>query len=98
LERNKIAIIKFVGSLRHVSGAEKLTWNLEETFSVKKLINRITREIPSLERALIDQRFEDSTANTLILVNGKEISILNGLETRITDCDEVVFVPVAHGG
>jgi molybdopterin converting factor small subunit len=31
-------------------------------------------------------------------VNGKEISVLQGLETVIKDGDEVVFVPVLHGG
>jgi molybdopterin converting factor small subunit len=34
----------------------------------------------------------------LVLVNGREISVLNGLETRVKDEDEVVFVPVVHGG
>ena len=33
-----------------------------------------------------------------MLVNGREISVLNGLETRVNDEDEVVFVPVVHGG
>jgi molybdopterin converting factor small subunit len=31
-------------------------------------------------------------------VNGKEISVLNGLDTVLKDGDEVVFVPVVHGG
>jgi molybdopterin converting factor small subunit len=31
-------------------------------------------------------------------VNGREISVLNGLDTILKDGDEVVFVPVVHGG
>jgi len=31
-------------------------------------------------------------------VNGKEISVLKGLETLVSDGDEVVLVPVTHGG
>jgi molybdopterin converting factor small subunit len=34
----------------------------------------------------------------LVLVNGREISALNGSETVINDEDEIVFVPVMHGG
>jgi molybdopterin converting factor small subunit len=34
----------------------------------------------------------------LVLVNGKEISVLDRLETLIKDGDEVVFIPVVHGG
>ena len=36
--------------------------------------------------------------NALILVNDREISVLDGLETKLSDGDEVVFVPVVHGG
>ncbi|MFX0092174.1 MAG: MoaD/ThiS family protein, partial [Candidatus Hodarchaeota archaeon] len=36
--------------------------------------------------------------NALILVNGKEISVLNGLETQVEDGDKIVLVPVSHGG
>ena len=34
----------------------------------------------------------------VILVNGREISILNGYQTEVSDGDEIVFVPVVHGG
>jgi molybdopterin converting factor small subunit len=34
----------------------------------------------------------------LILINGREISALNGLDTILQEGDEVVFVPVVHGG
>jgi molybdopterin converting factor small subunit len=34
----------------------------------------------------------------LVLVNGREISVLDGFETTLNDNDEVVFVPVMHGG
>jgi molybdopterin converting factor small subunit len=36
--------------------------------------------------------------NALILVNDREISVLNGLDTKLDDGDEIVFVPVIHGG
>jgi len=34
----------------------------------------------------------------LILVGGKEISALQGLETLVKDADEIVLVPMVHGG
>jgi molybdopterin converting factor small subunit len=33
-----------------------------------------------------------------MLVNGKEIGVLKGLETKLKDGDELVLVPVVHGG
>ena len=62
------------------------------------LVTELVKEVPELERGLIDQQLEDPRPNALILVNGREIGVLDGLETRLKDGDEVVFVPVVHGG
>ena len=91
-------IVKFVGSLRHVSGVNELALNHKECSSVKKIIIEIARELPKLERSLIDPQFEALRTSALIIVNGREISVLNGLETNVKDGDEVVLVPVVHGG
>jgi molybdopterin synthase sulfur carrier subunit len=90
--------VKFVGALRHVSGAGELALDCKGDISIRALINEITKEMPALKRSLIDQQLEDPRPNALILVNGKEISVLNGLETKLKDGDEIVLVPVVHGG
>jgi molybdopterin converting factor small subunit len=51
-----------------------------------------------LKQTLIDPELEDPRPNTLILINGKEISVLNGLETMLKDEDEIIFIPVLHAG
>jgi len=71
---------------------------LPEGFSVKELIGKVTTESLELKRSLINPQTEDPTLNALILVNSREISVLNGLETELKDGDEVVLVPVVHGG
>lgn len=38
------------------------------------------------------------TSNFIILVNGREISVLSGLETTLHEGDEVTIIPVSHGG
>jgi molybdopterin synthase sulfur carrier subunit len=92
--------VKFIGALRHVSGKSELSLclNCQKGASLRELINEITREKPELKRSLIDQQLEDPRANALILVNGMEISVLNGLETNLKNGDEIVFIPVVHGG
>jgi molybdopterin converting factor small subunit len=49
-------------------------------------------------RLLIDKELNDPRPNALILLNGKEISVLDGLKTGIEDGDEVTLIPVSHGG
>jgi molybdopterin converting factor small subunit len=93
-----VLIVKFIGSLRHALGAEKLSLDFDGDFSIRELIDKISIEKPEFRQSFIGGHSDVSTANALVLVNGKEISVLNGLETRVMISDEVVFVPVAHGG
>jgi MoaD family protein len=87
-----------VGALRHLSGKTQIAINFQDGFSIKELVEEISRELPELKHTFSDQELNDSRSNSLILVNGKEISVLNGYETKLCDGDEIVFVPVVHGG
>jgi len=89
--------LKFIGALRQISGKTQLTVNFQEGISVKDLVEKISEETPRLEKTFSSQ-LNDEASNVLILVNGREISVLNGLETKLSDEDEVVFIPVVHGG
>ena len=90
--------VKLIGALRHISGKNQLNINNQECKFLKELINTVIEETPELKSILKCQQTNDSNNNMLILVNGREISVLNGLETKLNDGDEVVFVPVVHGG
>jgi molybdopterin synthase sulfur carrier subunit len=90
--------IKFIGALRHLSGKTQFTITFQEDITIKELVNELSQELPELKHTFSDQQLNDSRSNSLVLVNGREISVLNGYETRLKDGDEIVFVPVVHGG
>ncbi len=90
--------IKFIGALRHLTGKTQLTSPYQEGTSIKQLLDRLSQEHPQLKHTFSDQTLHDAKSNALILVNGKEISVLNGYETKLCDGDEIVLVPVVHGG
>jgi MoaD family protein len=90
--------IKFIGALRHLSGKTQINITFQEGITIKELVNEITQELPELKHTFSDQELNDSRSNSLVLVNGREISVLNGYETKLKDGDEIVFVPVVHGG
>jgi molybdopterin synthase sulfur carrier subunit len=90
--------VKFVGAFRHFSGAGELELGFCGLTSISDLVNELVRKVPEIERGLVDQQLGNPGANALILVNGREIGVLNGLETRLKNGDEVVLVPVVHGG
>jgi molybdopterin converting factor small subunit len=90
--------VKFVGSFRGVSGRDGLKLKFGRSVSLRTIVKKIVERLPKLKAALIDSESGEPRRTMLVLVNGREVSVLNGLETRVNDEDEVVFIPVVHGG
>jgi len=90
--------LKFLGALRHASGKDQVSLECQEGMSVFDLIKNASRRKPALRKYLLDEQLDTPKPNSLVLVNGREISILDGLATKVKDGDEIVFVPVVHGG
>jgi molybdopterin converting factor small subunit len=85
--------VKFIGVFRNASGRSRFTFSLWKRVSLGEALNSLVKQLPGLKQALSHPK-----SNMLILVNGKEIGILNGLDTLLKNGDEVVLVPVLHGG
>jgi len=90
--------IRFVGSLRNMAGKSRVKLELDGEKTLREVIEIVVEKIPEAKRVLIDPELGDPRPNTLIIVNEREISVLNGLDTVLKNGDEVVFVPVSHGG
>jgi molybdopterin synthase sulfur carrier subunit len=90
--------VNFIGVFRTISNRNKIDIKIEDAVPLREVIKKIVEKFPTLKRTLVDPELEDPRPNALILVNGKEISVLNGLETLLKDGDEVVLIPVIHGG
>jgi len=88
-----VVIVKFVGSLRGMAGRGTRTFDFGKSLLLRDAFARMGEELPKLKPALAGSR-----ASMLVMVNGKEISILKGMETVVHDGDELVLVPVLHGG
>jgi molybdopterin converting factor small subunit len=90
--------VRFVGSLRASAGKSWLTLHLDKRVSLREVITKIVDDKPRLKRVLIDPELNDARTNSLILVNGKEMGVLQGLDTMLEDGDELTLIPVVHGG
>jgi MoaD family protein len=90
--------IKFVGALRHISGRKQFTLDIQSGATIRTLVDSISEQIPMLKPTFCEGELNDARSNSLILVNGREISVLEGYETKLCEGDEIVFVPVVHGG
>jgi len=91
--------VKLIGVFRGLSGRDQLHIDFEKPVSIETMIKKIVELFShSFKQTLIDPVSNDPRPNTIILVNGKEISVLNGIETEVNDGDEIVLIPVSHGG
>ena len=79
--------IRTIGIFRELFGNKLLAIKLKRNSTVKNVVQK-----------LAGSEINDVWLNALVLVNGKEISVLNGLETMVSDGDEIVLLPVSHGG
>jgi sulfur-carrier protein len=91
--------VKFIGALRHITGKSSLNIDCPVGFTIKDLIQILNQKTPPLKASLIEEQPDGTIkTNALILVNDREISVLSGIETKLSDGDEIVFIPVVHGG
>jgi molybdopterin converting factor small subunit len=91
--------VTFLGAYQRLSGKKRLQLKLEKPSTVKEAIIKLTENVSDeLKRALIDTQGDETRPNALILVGGKEISALQGLKTEIKESQEMVLVPMVHGG
>ena len=92
--------VKLYGVLKTAAKTERLELDFESPISIRQLVNKLVSVIarPEFETYLIDADTKDPRPNALILVSGTEIGALNGIDSALKDGDEVVFLPVAHGG
>ncbi|SFM19361.1 ubiquitin-like small modifier protein 1 [Methanolobus profundi] len=91
-----MVFIKFSSALNSVTGTRATTVNIGDS-TVKGLFDRLSSEYgKEFETRLMDggeiRRFVN------VYVNGEDIRHLSGIETKITDRDEVSVLPAISGG
>ena len=72
----------------------------EQNPTVKSVISLLLSQEPyaNLKQVLLDGETADPRPNALIMVSGREISTLNGMETELDANDDLALLPIAHGG
>ena len=63
-----------------------------ERITVATLLELLQARMPPSDEPTL------SRANTLVAVNGIEVSALQGEETALSDNDMVTLIPISHGG
>jgi len=68
--------------------------------TVRSAIAELTSrpDCKDLRQLILDGDSADPRPNALIMVSGREIGTLDGLDTKLRETDELSLLPIAHGG
>ena len=93
--------LRLYGVFRSAAGSDAVELELSsDTPTVRSALAQLfaRKDCGGLSNLILDSQSSDARSSTLILVSGREIGALEGLETKLKDDDEVSLLPVAHGG
>jgi molybdopterin converting factor small subunit len=91
--------VRTLGVFKELFGNKLLTIKLKKNGTVRSVVQKLADSLSNKTKGfIVDSEINNIWINALILVNGKEISVLNGLETAVSDGNEIVLLPVSHGG
>lgn len=90
--------VRLLGVFKEAFGSGQISLMAETPRKLREVVMEIAKSSPQLRRLLIDPELLDPRPNAVILVNGQEIGVLEGLDTKIRDNDRIVIIPVTHGG
>lgn len=92
-------VVRMIGTLRAASGRHEASVDLPEGGDVSTVLQTLVGKFDStFRKTLLDPVIQSPSANALIILNGVEINNLQGLNTKLKDGDELILLPITHGG
>lgn len=90
--------VELIGSLQRVVGAKQVTLPLTSGTTVLHVLEDLEREHGVRLPAGPSPSMKGGLYSLLVLVNGREISVLDGVQTLVDPGAKIVLIPVTHGG
>ncbi|MFW9887303.1 MAG: MoaD/ThiS family protein [Candidatus Thorarchaeota archaeon] len=88
--------IRFRGPLASKRGMHVFNVEIEEGASLEMTLESLIRSEETVERVWVNTDRIDREA--LILRNETDVGLTGGLDTVLEDGDEIVILPLVHGG
>lgn len=89
--------VKSFATLRNVMES-RLTQELNDGSTLSDLLTLLMERYPGLRDEIFEEGRRELQDYVNILVNGRNINFINGLDTELKDGDLVVLFPPAGGG
>ena len=90
--------VKFFTSLREITGKKVDQIQLQSIITVEELLTRLSKKYGKEFREYLYNEKGKVHRYLSILVNGKSINVLQGLDTELKEGDTVAILPPVGGG
>lgn len=90
--------VKFFTSLREITGKKVDEIQLQNTITVDELLTLLSEKYGKNFREYIYNKKGDVQGFLSVLVNGKNINIMQGFDTKLQENDVVAILPPVGGG
>lgn len=90
--------IKLFGSIANDFGSRELPINLAtEPVTLKSILQILKNKSSYYFNVYFDEDFSPKRG-TIVLINGVDFNVIDGLETMISSTDQITLVPTVSGG
>lgn len=89
--------IRVYATLRDLIGAREITLDLDGETPIRQVLQRLTEAYPALGEKFWDAQ-GNPTGFVRVLVNGRLLEYLDGMDTLVKDTDEISLFPPVGGG
>ncbi len=89
--------VKFFAQLRDLTGKKtKIEFDLDEGATISHLLEELYQD-STIKKAMLDEN-DQINSDITILLNGREIRFLDGIDTILKSGDEISIFPLVVGG
>jgi len=88
--------VKLFGYLRSLVGRFEIDKPIRRQMTVLQVVDEIING--QHLSSPVSRGGGASSPGLLLVLNGKDVFLLNGLDTVVSDQDELAIIPVSHGG
>ncbi|MBQ3338841.1 MAG: MoaD family protein [Atopobiaceae bacterium] len=89
-------LVKFLATYRQITGCKQIDIEAPET--VLALMGELSARWPEFRELILNDEGTDKGDDVIILVNGRHIEHLDGVDTKLTEQDRVAITPLIAGG
>jgi molybdopterin synthase sulfur carrier subunit len=89
--------VKIFATLRQFVGAKEVDVDVETGDTVRQVLERLTAKYPALGERILDEG-GNVRSSVNVLVNGRSVTFLEGLNTVTQEGDVIALFPSVGGG